>query len=547
MDTPPRLIYYQDAHHFHAKWLDPPVSLHQLQWPVNEMLDTGVDVLTFALGYGDVYFHDSKAGRVVGDRQEVWDSFIDWRIMRMVRDARALGTDQLRVVIERGKQQGLKVFPSLKLQSCDPVGSDRCGGLKWERWKEVCILENNEAHPRYEFCYDFMHPLVREDKLNILREVIEDYQADGVELDFMFVPRFFKSGEEEAGASVMTQFVADVREMADEIGAAQSRHVSVCARVFDQREANLRLGLDVETWLTNGSLGMVVGQMSEQLFDTAGFDVGWMVEAAQSQGSGVYVRPPRRVYDERTAKPSIEMYRAFSQTLRRQGCHGMYLGYLQWPLAEKEYEILREAACPEGVSRRDKRYLLQPREPGLVFEELLDYQGAYPRKPRQASDEITDPPKRVLPIELAEGETVTASIIVSDELEQARADGEMRAPILTIRFAFFCVEDEIVIRFNDQVLPIDKAKITDERALVMAMQPRGSPLEAPLGMSAHWFRYRLDDLDLLREGENMVSVEVVHMEKTAGFTRSINGIEIQTRYKDFERPEGLERRTVAPQ
>ncbi len=541
----PRLIYYQDAHHFHAKRLDPPVSRHELQWPVDELLGTGVDVLSFALGYGDVYFHNSKVGRVVGDKQQVWDSFIDWRIMRMVREAREMGTDQLRVVIERGRQQGLTVFPSLKLQSCDPVGSDRCGALKWDRWREVCALEKNEAHPRYEFCYDFMNSLVREDKLNILREVIQDYQADGVELDFMFVPRFFKSGEEEAGAQVMTQFVADLRKMADEIGAAQNRHVSVCARVFDQRDANLRLGLDIEKWLTDGSLDMVVGQMSEQLFDTAGFDVGWMVEAAQSQGSGVYVRPPRRVYDERTAKPSIEMYRAFGQTLRRQGCDGMYLGYLQWPLAEKEYEILREAACPEAVKRRDKRYLLQPRESGLVFEELLDYQGGYPRKPRQPDDEVTDSPKRDLPIELKEGETAATTIFVSDELEQAKADGQMRAPILTIRFAFFCVEDEIVIRFNNRVLPIEEAEITDERALVMAMQPRGSPLEAPLGMSAHWFRYRLD-LDLLREGENLVSVEVVRMERTAGFTRSLNGIEIQTRYRNFDRPEGLERQTVAP-
>ena len=175
----------------------------------------------------------------------------------------------------------------------------------------------------------------------------------------------------------------------------------------------------------------------------------------------------------------------------------------------------------------------------MVFEELLDYGGGYPSKPRRSADEITEAPKRVLPIELKEGETATASIIVSDELEQARADGEMRAPILTIRFAFFCVEDEIVVRFNDRVLSSEGAEITDERALVMAMQPRSSPLEAPLAMSAHWFRYRLDP-ELLQEGENVVSVEVVGREPSAGFTRALNGVEIQMRYRSFERPEGLE-------
>jgi len=62
---------------------------------------TGVDRLVFGLGYGDVYFHDSKVGRVVGQDKEAWENYIDWRIMRMVEVARQLGTDQLREVLGR--------------------------------------------------------------------------------------------------------------------------------------------------------------------------------------------------------------------------------------------------------------------------------------------------------------------------------------------------------------------------------------------------------------------------------------------------------------
>ena len=255
----PRLIYYQDAHHFHAKRLDPPLSIEKLRWPVDELLGSGVDVLAFGLGYGDVYFHDSKVGRVVGQMQDVWNSYIDWRIMRMVQDARELGTDQVREVVTRGKKMGLKVFPSLKLQSCDRPGSDRCGLLKWHHADEVCMLERDEYHPRYEWCYDYAHPKVREDKLSVLRELMSVYETEGVELDFMFVPKYFKTGEEERHAQLMTDFVGDVGRMADEIGEAQGRKIVVAARVFHQREANLRLGLDVETWLANGSLDLVVG------------------------------------------------------------------------------------------------------------------------------------------------------------------------------------------------------------------------------------------------------------------------------------------------
>ncbi len=541
----PRLIYYQDAHHFHAKRLDPPVSIHKLRWPVDELLGSGVDALAFGLGYGDVYFHDSKVGRVVGQMQDVWDSYIDWRIMRMVQESRRLGTDQVREVVTHGKKMGLTVFPSLKLQSCDRPGSDRCGVLKWHHADEVCLLERDEYHPRYAWCYDYAHPQVRADKLSVLREIMFDYEADGVELDFLFVPKYFKTGEEEQQAQTMTDFVKEVRSLADEVGEAQGRTVQVGARVFHQREANLRLGLDVETWLTNGSLDIVVGQMSEQFMDTGAFDVQWLVEASRSADAGAYLRPTRRVYDERTPVPELEMYRAFAQTARRQGVDGLYLGYLRWPFSQTEYDILREMASPEAFVRRDKRYILQPRETGLVLEELVDYQGGYPKKPRRSEDEITDPPERYLPADLVEGETISVPIIVSDDLESARVDGEMRPPILTLRFAHFCVEDDVEFRFNDRVLLIADAEVTDERALRLPLSPRGSPFEGPQSMAAHWFRWQLD-IDLFREGGNVVEVEIRRLDKLAGFTRSLNGVELRTRYKDFARPQSLEVERLAP-
>ena len=92
----PRLIYYNDAHHFHGKRIEPPASIHMLQWPVDEVVGTGVDLLVLGLGYGDVYFHNSKVGRVIGQKKEVWENYIDWRIMRMVEEAAKLDTDQVR-------------------------------------------------------------------------------------------------------------------------------------------------------------------------------------------------------------------------------------------------------------------------------------------------------------------------------------------------------------------------------------------------------------------------------------------------------------------
>ena len=517
----PRLIYYNDAHHFHAKRIEPPASIHMLQWPVDEVLGTGVDLLVLGLGYGDVYFHESKVGRVVGQQKEVWENYIDWRIMRMVEAARELGTDQLREVIARGRQMGLPVYPSLKMQDSAVPGGERCGRLKWEREAEVCIGDPGRA----QWCYDYANELVQQEKLAMAREVLEEYEAEGIELDFMFDSFYFKQTEIEKNTPLMSRFIGQVRELADEIGQQQGRTIPIMARVHLEKEDNLPIGLDVETWLKEGSIDWVVGQDDKVLTET-GVQASWLPEAANPAGGAAYYRPPRRVYDERVGLPSIEMYRALGQTLWQQGYAGMYHGYLPWPFSAREYQILREVAFPEAHARNDKRYLLQPRE--------------------GEEGQPTTTPARQVPLVLEEGKTGALKIWVADDLESARKDHELRRPVLTIRFSFFCIEDEIEFRFNNRVLPWEDAEITDERALTIQVKLAGSmQVQAPLGMSAHWFRYRLE-LDDVQGGENTLELEVRKLSPRAGFTRSVNGVEILTRYRDFVRPEGLEVERIAP-
>lgn len=512
----PRLAYYSDAHHFHAKRLDPPLNVKKLQWPVDELVGTGVDLLVFGLGYGDVYFHQSKIGRVVGQEKEVWESFIDWRIMRMVKDAEAMGTDQVREVIRRGRETGMAVFPSLKLQDPAKPGSERCGWLKWKHLAEVCLGKPDNRFPNHgtEWVYDYANELVRQEKKALVREMLVDYEADGIELDFMFFPLYFRRDETEQGITVMNEFVAEVREMANEIGEKQGRKIPIMARVWHRREDNLTIGLDPEAWLKEGSVDLVAAQIPSLSMDTGNVEGRWLADAANTAGAAAYVqlRAPM-IEDERARFPNIEMYRALSQTLQRQGFAGMYLGYLPWPLGQDEYQVLREMASPEGIARLDKRYF---------------------RPPRAKVPPYFAPDESPLPLDLEEGKKATVNIVVADDLESARRDGEMRQPVLTVTFRFFCVEDDVSIRFNGTAMPIDEAEI---------QKVSGGLLQRDGG--TYWFRYRLD-LDLLKRGENIVEISLDKATKSAGFARTVTGVEIHTRYKDFARPEGLGPETIAP-
>lgn len=510
MDTP-HLIYYSDGHHFHAKRIDPPWNLHKLRWPVDELAGTGVDLLTFGMGFSDVYFHDTKIGRRIGDDQEVWDDFINWRIMRMAKDARAMGTDQVREVIKRGRETGLKVFPSFKLQdpsSDDPVWIERFGLLKMKHGKSVCLNEPDDRFPVHqtEWCYDYTNELVRQEKLAMLREMLEVYEADGVELDFMFFPLYFRPAETEASIPVMNAFVSEVRRMANEVGVRQGREIPIMARVWQRRDDNLNIGLDVESWIKAGDVDLVVGQMTGLLLDTGSMEGKWLADAANDAGKSAYLRVDRKIDDARGTIANIEMFRAVGQTAHWQGFAGVSLGYLPWPFDEDEYRLLREMASPEAAARKDKRYFVPPAEAGLTYAAPLE---------------------RQLPLVLEEGKRAAIKVVIADDVEGARNDGEMREAVLMITFQFFCVEDDVDMRFNGHALGVEDAEVQEP--------VRGT----------YWFYYRLPP-EVIKRGDNTLEIEITRKEKTAGFARTVKGVEVMTRYKDPERPEGLNPSRVVP-
>ena len=238
-------------------------------------------------------------------------------------------------------------------------------------------------------------------------------------------------------------------------------------------------------------------------------------------------------------------------SLRAQGWRGLYDGYLPWPFGEAEHAILRESAFPEAMARKSKRFLLQPRSTlpactrrcslGCVSNTL-----SLRRESDPADSEVVTTPDRGLPTVLKEGGTVRLPIYVGDDVDSARRDRKLRPPELTLRFESFCTDDSIEMRLNGVSLDMEEAEVTDERALQMlAARPGEEPkyVTAPQVLSAHWFRFRLDK-QLLQHGWNTVEVVAHHLDPRAGFDRSVNGLEVLTRYKTWERPQGLQANEV---
>ena len=366
----PKLVYYNDLRHYLMYRFDPPMSRYRFRQPVDEVLGTGVDTLSVGLASGQTFWHDTKVGLKWGERVERHNNGVMWwRAGENLEHALREGIDPLKVVIDRAHEKDLQVLCSLKLNDPSYLESDKLywlGKLKWDH-PEVMIGEEDPDEPKIATCSDYARPEVRQERLDVLEEVVLNYGPDGIELDDCLKDShlrvFFKPSEARANIPILTGFIRDVRRLLDHAGESKwDRRLALAMRVHPTEEGNLAAGMDVRSWLAEGLLDFVVpylGGPHDKLTDSQlSFD--WLVEAARASDTWIYSPAGRTPYDDRHPEQTIEMFRATASNLHARGADGLYLEDLKWPHSRDQYMVLREMGDPDIYERKTKHYMFAP-------------------------------------------------------------------------------------------------------------------------------------------------------------------------------------------
>jgi hypothetical protein len=168
------------------------------------------------------------------------------------------GNDLLQVFVDRCRQRGQAPFVSFRLNDghlLENVGT-RSPHAVW-------VSRFYEEHPEYRIgpdknswdqrVHNWAIPQVREHKFSFIREICENYDIDGLELDFMRHTSFFRLRETtvEQRARIMTEFVARVRRVLDQT-MRHGRHRWLCARVPCFLVAHDPLGIDLPAMVKAG-------------------------------------------------------------------------------------------------------------------------------------------------------------------------------------------------------------------------------------------------------------------------------------------------------
>ena len=104
---------------------------------------------------------------------------------------------------------------------------------------------------------DFGHKEVRDRMLAFIGECLSRYDMDGVELDWTRMLYVFAEGEETKNAPLLTDFVRQVRKLADAAATRLGHQVGVSCRCAARPDVMAARGYDIRTWAGEGLVDMV--------------------------------------------------------------------------------------------------------------------------------------------------------------------------------------------------------------------------------------------------------------------------------------------------
>ena len=282
-------------------------------------------------------------------------------------------------------------------------------------------------------------PEVPARKLALISELCENYDIDGLELDFMrfysFFPRDKTTGEQRR--AIMTGFVREVRAALDRT-AREGRRRWLCARVPGFLSALDPLGLDLAA-LAAAGLDMVnlsVSYVTTQQMEVAAIralvpQTALYVEMCHSTWNGPKLTAGYDVFPFRRATP--EQLAITAHLAYARGADGVSLfnfayyrehgGAGRGPFNEPPFEILPHLADREWLAKQPQHWFLGP-----------GWENPF-AKPA------------VLPRKLDGGQTTTFTLDLAPPASGWKEDGRLRVQTLEVMR-----EQHLKVTFNDTAL-----------------------------------------------------------------------------------------------
>ncbi|MCC6681258.1 MAG: PEP-CTERM sorting domain-containing protein [Phycisphaeraceae bacterium] len=339
----------------------------------------------FSVGLGsDILHYPTQAGSNIGWRTTPLDNDPTWASRVTIgKSWVAQNYDPIRAAGNAVKAMGDYFIPSYRMNDdhfvTDPLNLPITGEF-WINNQDKTIGTSPVAGYDYSNLLDFSFQQVRDYRMSIINESIDRFAdiMDGYELDFNRVQIFFtNAAEAAANAHHITSMVQQVRQKLDQVQTQTGRPQYLFVRVPPAMENNTWSGLQVDQWIAQGIVDVVLPASLQTL--THDMPIDDFMAIAQTAGSHTKVVPslyPRTQHNgwKFVARPTATIYQGEPQyqvadadlhrgalsNYRYMGADTFQMYNYGPPWIGTWYEVAQDMANPEPTLGKNRVFAITP-------------------------------------------------------------------------------------------------------------------------------------------------------------------------------------------
>ena len=400
-----------------------------------------VDVFLWSIGGHEVYDYETEVGERFGDGYDDLDPGQQRKTDNLRQMTQAHG-GPVTVIAALCREAGMAFFPSVRMNEHYDMeeSAPNYGRLRRDH-PELCIGRPGESIPHGSLEWgirtglNYAFPEVRTHMSNIIFELIECFDIDGIELDFMRHPAFFRLAEAYQYRYLMTDFVYGVRTKLDEVTKKKGKQLNLAVRVPPTLADAKRIGLDTEVWLREGMVDMLIAGGGFIPFE---MPIREWVRTAEGTGCKIY-----GCFEGLRPLLNEESLKALALRYWEAGVDGLYFFNYYSMSNDWKRDVLNQLADPTVLQRLDKCY-------------ELDHSNRHQPTSQLGYSFLNAIPAAQLPIHFNQtfyDRGVKLQLDIADDLESATADGALSRCTLGLGFEGLRAEDALEIHLNQTVIP----------------------------------------------------------------------------------------------
>jgi hypothetical protein len=411
--------------------------------------DTAIDGFMWSVGGHDTYTYETEIGEKFGDGYDNLDEQHQANVDNQKYLTEKHG-GPVTVIAELCKRAGVDFIPSVRMNEHYDMEESSPSYSKLRRDNPQYLIGRGEDIPGPTLEWgirtglDYAMPEVREYMASIVLELASRFDIDGIELDYMRHPAFFRIEEAYANRYLMTDFIAYIRQEMDEIGKKKGKALDLIVRVPPTLGDCSRIGLDVSTWIEEDLVDIVIAGGGFIGFETP---INEFVKKAEGTGVQIYgcLEALRPTVDELTM-------RAITARYWEQGITGLYLFNYYSMSQEWKRDALGRLIDQDVLARLDKRYEFDKRGSTRATSQLgFSFQNAIPATQLPTALQTT-----------VAGPSTLLKVNIADDLEGAKADGALGECTVALRLENMGDGDVVEISLNGLALDANDARTSTD-------------------------------------------------------------------------------------